>query len=725
MIESLDWYALLKAPRQADLGRTTQKAKRERSLQASDVQVIWYSDGGAGDPHRALPEVTQRLRRESGSPTVTEQRPGLVETMLDAEALATVTSPNPSDLRKAEGYLTGHPRVAEAFMDQVDGLVWFRHLCNLGALTPQQSIRSPDGTRSAPYWHAADFLERVARVAPREVKDFLLTIETDNWVAIHRSLKVLEALDDPNGAAFGAALANQAVNALPDDPWLAVALAESARNLALAGKHGAASALVETALIAIATANPGSLQATRMITPDVVSVLKQSVSGLGVAAAALRRVLEQEYGDPASDTTRYVRSSIDVHETQTGLHDDSTLGLLIDLVRDTLQTTDDDAERARVVETLLHSNWPTERRIGVAHGFLRPSDLPTHEAAAITTENLSNPHLFHELAKLVVDHAQDLSDESVRKLKRFAADLYADPSEARQRDYEWWARVIPGDWLPVPSEPDLDREDDPDRRLFRDFFVSDAVWGTAPLDEEGFTERAAELTPDELLHLVRDPAAAGVTLTWDNDASLMWDRLAEYAKKRDLLAPLLHIRASDLGGDNGSWRAIEAMAAVAGDSADRWSNVLNWADSMVPEASDNIYWSLGLLLVEAGSTVPLALGDHLRRLALQVIARTRRVTADESEFVERSMLGGFLNHPAGKATQPLFELLRREVIEHQEVGSSSTELPAWFEETVARSPIARPTEPRHRRVDRAWSILRASVRSLSRIGRVRRRASRI
>ena len=682
--ESLDWYALLPALPRDDSGRSAVKTKHEDELRAYGVRVIWYADGGESDPHRALPEIAQRLQLESQSPTVSEQKPGLIDRMLDAERLAATVSPRQSEVRKARGYLAGHSRVAEAFLTRADGVEWFQALRDLDVLQPAPSTQSPDGARRAPYWFAADFLQRVAVVAPSEVTEFLLTIETDNWAAIREAFSVLNVLDDQNASSFGPALAGWTIRALPDDPWLVVSLAQSARHLAADGKRGAASALVESALNHIAISNPASLTASRMIAPEFLAVLEESPSGARVAADALHRVLHHEYTDPDSDTTRYARSSIEAHATQSRPRDDSTLGFLIDLVRDTLRETDDDSERARVVDQLLRSEWPTARRIGIAHCYLRPPDLPTHEARVITTENLSEPHLFHEIAKLIVDHTDNLSDESIGVLKEFAASLYADTTEAGRGEYATWAGVLRADWLPEPYEAASGEDEDPERRLFRDYFVSGEGWITVPLDLDAFTERATSMAPDAILSLVRDPAAAGIEMPWPTRADAMWDRLAEYAKAQDQLAPLLSIRSSDLDGSHSAWRAVEAMAEVAGDSEDRWTEVLGWAEGILPEAAGDTYWSLGLLLVQAGSRVPLALSARIRSLAMRVIASTRRVITDESDLVEESMLGGYLNHPSGKASQHLFELLWREV--HDDENGAG--LPTWFGETVLE-PLSR------------------------------------
>ena len=250
------------------------------------------------------------------------------------------------------------------------------------------------------------------------MKDFLLTINTDNWVAIRQAFRVLEALDDPAATAFSPTLAGWAVSALPDEPWLFSDLVRSVQQLASDGKGEAAFALAKASLSELASSNPSSLKATRTFGRDLVAFLAQSAPGLATAADALRQVLEREYETPEADKARYVRRTIELHRTS--LPDDSTLGLMIDLVRDTLQVSQDATERARVVEELLHSKWPTERRVGIAHCFLLPSDLADHEASTITYENLSNPHLFHELAKLVVERGDDLSEASVRVLEDFA-----------------------------------------------------------------------------------------------------------------------------------------------------------------------------------------------------------------------------------------------------------------------------------------------------------------
>ena len=501
--------------------------------------MIWYADGGESDPHRALTEIAQKLQRESQGRTVWEQRPGLTDRMLDSERLAATVSPRPSEVRKARGYLADHPRVAEAFLTRADGVEWFQALRDLDVLQPAPSTQPPDGARGAPYWFAADFLQRVAVVAPSEVTEFLLTIETDNWAAIREAFSVLNVLDDQNASSFGPALAGWTIRALPDDPWLVVSLAQSARQLAADGKLGAASALVESALDHIAISNPASLTASRMIAPEFLTVLKESPSGARVAADALHRVLHREYTDPDSDTTRYARSSIEAHATQSRPHDESTLGFLIDLVRDTLRETGDDSERVRVVDQLLSSEWPTARRIGIAHCYLRAPDLPTHEARVITARNLADPHLFHEIARLIVDHADDLSDESIGVLKEFAASLYADTTVAGGYEYATWAAVLRDAWLPEPYEGASGEDDDPDRRLFRNYSVSGVGWITAPLDLDAFTERATSMAPEEILNLVRDPAAAGIEMPWPTRADAMWDRLAEYAKAQDQLALLL------------------------------------------------------------------------------------------------------------------------------------------------------------------------------------------
>ena len=687
---TLNWYVLLKAPPRSDSGRVAWKANQERSLEASGVEVIWYSDGGEQDPHRALQAVALQMNREARSPTVSEQEPALIDALLEAEELAATPFPTPSDVRRARAALDSHPQVAAAFLRQVDGLEWFRELRDMGRLNPEPSAPGPDGTRRASHWLAASFLQRVAAVAPEEVKDFLVGIDTDNWVAIRQALSVLEALDDDSAAAIGKDVAEWVVAALPAEPWLLVGVVSSARRLASDGKHSASLALIREILEAVAGSTLDSLgRSARTFGADVAPILAHSSSGLDIASNALRAVLERDYVEPHEDSTRYTRQTIEAHRNN--LPDNSTLGLAIDLVRDTLLATDDESKRNDALAALLESHWPTERRVAIAHCFLRRSDLSSHEAAIISPENLGNPHLFHELAMLIADHTSDLSDSSERVLRTFVQELHAQTDDSARYDYELWARILPGDWLPerLPE----DEEDDPDRRLFRDVYFSGVVTATAPLDRESFATQASLLSPEDLLAFVRDPAGAGVRVRWHHQADLMWELLSEYVKERELLPPLLAIEADDLGGDTQSWRAIEAMADVAGDSSERWSHVLDWSSRMIVEAPVDRFWSLGLLLEKAGTTTPLDLSDRVRDLAFSVIEQTRRLTSDRSLLSETSMRGGFLNQPAGRSTQALFALFLREMAERSSASGegNDVDLPSWFTDGVLEPLVPDPT----------------------------------
>ena len=104
----------------------------------------------------------------------------------------------------------------------------------------------------------------------------------------------------------------------------------------------------------------------------------------------------------------------------------------------------------------------------------------------------------------------------------------------------------------------------------------------APLDDESFAERAAMLSSEELLALVRDPTAHGLRVTWRHSTSEMWSLLAEYTQSHDTLDPLLQIRPDDLQNRQ-VWRAIEAMVEIAGDDPTRWNKVLDWIRGVITE----------------------------------------------------------------------------------------------------------------------------------------------
>ena len=600
-VSQLSWYILLKAPSPNALGRDREKSSREEFMRGIGVQVIWYRHGGPSDPHRALLEVVQLIQRESRGLTVSEKDPGFVESLLEAEELASSESPTPNQVRRAKAILEGNPRIAAEFLDRVDGLEWFRSLRDAGVLEPKPSYLAANGERHAPYWHSAKFLQRVATLASTEVKDFLLTVDTNNWVAIRQALKILQVLDESSGAALAARVAKWTVKEIAIDTRLLMEVSRTARQLESDGKYHAALALVKATILELSQLGPTvSEGSAARFSEHVAPILAGSESGLKTLRDALRSVLQRHCGRPEQDDIRYSRPAIEVHRMN--LMERSVVGLLIDLTRDSLLVTDHAEWRANTIEMLLRSPWPTERRIGVAHCFLRRSDLPVHEGVIITRENLADQHLFHELAKLIKVGLADLSGRAVQVLKDFVESVYEGPSEGERHQYELWAAVLPVELLPQPPS-EMDDDEDPDRHLFPEVYYSGIFTPGAPIDSTSFASSASTLTTDQLLALVRDPAAAGVKVTWRHSPTAMWTLLAEYSKEHRALDPLLAIGMDDLGR-SGTWRAIEAMPEVAGDDSERWKEVLAWADRMISETAADDLWSLGLLIETSSKSAP-------------------------------------------------------------------------------------------------------------------------
>ena len=347
-----------------------------------------------------------------------ERNPGFVEKLLEADSLGSLASPTTKELGRANAMIRDHPRIAAAFLDRVDGLDWFRGLRDAGALAPKPKFRAANDELHAPYWAPVGFIERVATEAPSEVRDFLLSIETDNWVATRQAFEILKALDEPSGVALASQFARWTVEAMAIDTHNLFRASRTIRQLDLDGKTQAALTLAEAILQELADAQlPLSDGSASGFSEIVAPILARSESGLGRLADTLRTALEGQCGTSQQDDVRHSRRAIETDEMDQMNH--SVVGLLIDVMRDTLLRTDSVEWRTNVVARLLQSPWPTERRIGIAHSFLKSSDLPRHEAAIVTPENLANPHLFHELAKLVTDDASALSEQSVRTLREF------------------------------------------------------------------------------------------------------------------------------------------------------------------------------------------------------------------------------------------------------------------------------------------------------------------
>jgi len=676
----LKWYSIEIAPNRQELRRKEDKRERSEELRQFGVRTIWYQDGGSPDPYRAALEIVQRLRDRSRELSVSAQDESFVESLLAAEELASVPSPSASQVRQALAIVNGQPRIAAAFWDGVDGADWFRRLRDAGVLDPRSSFVTPSGERRAPLWQAAGFLKRVAAEASAEVADYLLTIDTDNWAAVRAAFDVLEALDEPSGATAAPHLAKWIIQALPIDPMLLYQVAESSRQLDAEGKPKVALALLQATLRGLANSGLAvSEGASTDFSATVAPILGRYESNLDDLQTSLQAALLQRCGSPDDDDIRYSRPAIEPHRMNR--RDHSAISLLIDVLRDTLLHTEHGEVRASAVERLIASQWPTERRLGIAHCFLKRSDLPSQEARIITPDRLADQHLFHELAKLIADSVADLSEASIRILKEFACTLHSSTSEAERVEYQFWARVLPVELLPEPIAHPVGDAEDAESHLFRGIYYSETFTLSAPLDFDGFSKRAAELTLDELIALVRDPASAGVNVSFRHDQDEMWSLLAQYAKVQGLLEPLLSISKQDLG-NNRVWRAIEAMPEVAGSDSEQWTDILDWADGMESELEPDQLWPIGRLLDVASKTVPLCVSERVHGLAMRVMESTKRSTIAESSFTEDTILGGFLNQPSGNAVQALLELLRREIVEFESSVEPLAGIPQWFKSAL-------------------------------------------
>lgn len=672
----LKWYSIEIAPNRQRPRRKEEKRERIEELRQFGVRTIWYQDGGSPDPHRAALEIVQRLRNRSRELSVSEQDGSFMESLLAAEELAAVHSPSVSQVRQAMAIVKGPHRIAAAFWDGVDGAEWFRQLRDARALDPRSSYLTPSGERRAPLWLAAGFLKRVAAEASPDVANYLLTIDTDNWAAVRAGFDVLEALDEPSGSTAAPHFAKWIIRALPIEPMLLYQVAESSRRLDSEGKPNTALALLQATLRGLADSGLAvSEGASTGFSTAVAPILGRYESSLEDLQASLQAALLQRCSSPYDDDIRYSRPAIERHRMN--LRDHSAITLLIDVLRDTLLHTEHGEVRAAAVEKLIGSQWPTERRLGIAHCFLMRSDLPRHEARIITPDRLADQHLFHELAKLIVDSVADLSEASIRILREFACTLHSSRSEADRVEYQFWARVLPVDLLPEPYAHPEGVAEDVESHLFRGIYYSEGYTLSAPLDFEEFFERAAALALEELIALVRDPESAGVNVGYRHDPDEMWSLLAQYAKVQGLLDPLLKIGKQDLG-DSRVWRAIEAMPEVAGSDSEQWTEILDWADGMVSELEPDQLWPIGRLLDGASKTVPVCVSERVRGLAMRVMESSKRSTIAESSFAEDTILGGFLNQPSGNAVQALLELLRREIVELESNVESLAGIPQWF-----------------------------------------------
>ena len=675
-IAELKWYSLEKAPDHRDPDRQEKKNRRRRYLNQVGVDVIWYRHGGSSDPYRAALEMVQQISHRTRELSVIDDDGSFVERLLAAEELASNESPSSSQVRQALLLLDGHPRIASAFWDTVDGIRWFECLRDANALGPLDSLVTANGQLRAPYWRAAGLLQRVAAIAPTSVGRYLLTIETDNWAAAREALAILQSLESSIGQEVGSHIASWLVRALPAEPMLLQRVSATSQLLDSNGKPEVALALLQSFLRRIAKSDLAIPENTELgLSQDVAPILGRSKSSLSALAESLQLSLERRCGTSDHDDVRFSRLAIEPHRFNE--RDTSIVSVLIDLLRDTLLACDIDDTRRDTVDDLLHSTWPTKRRIGIAHCVMRRSDLPVHESLIVTPENLSDQHSFHEMAKLISDDTSDLSVQSVQIIKDFVGGLFESEGEGDRIEYQLWSRLLPDHFLPEPPLPLESDDEDPDSILFRGLYYSEVFSPSAPMDSQGFSNLAEHLTAKELLDLVRDPSSAGIRVGVRHDPDEMWSLLADYATDREMLSLLLAIGREDLSNSQ-VWRVIEAMPTIAENDLQRWAAILDWTDAMISGSPPSQLWPLGRLLEDAAKSAPLDSSTRIRDLAMRIVIEARRKSVMESDFYEDSFLGGFLNHPAGKAMQTVLELLRREIFE---VGSSEEgqqDIPEWF-----------------------------------------------
>ena len=593
-VSILNWFILLKAPTRSDPHREEEKRSRERQLSEVGVTPIWYMDGGERDPYRGLLEVIQQIQRESRELTVSEKDPRHVELLMEAERIASEDFPSSAQIRRAHELLRGHSGIAQAFLAAVDGVAWFRALRDTGSLHPKPSLVTASGERRAPRWQAIGMLQRVARTTPVEVRDFLLSLKTDNWFAARQAFGVLDSLDDSFSEDVAAHLAAWAVEAMAVDSYILLDISRAAEGLSRSGKPRAAVKLIESTILCLGKTDLTFSEGTTIRFSEAVApILAQSPSGIDALEHARLTSLVREWGTPEQDKLRFSRPAIEPHRMN--LPERSVVGLMVETTRETLLKVEDARRRTVGIQTLLMSRWPTERRIGIAHCFLRRSDFRANESIIVTQENLSNPDLFHELAKLIVECVEELSNHSIQILKDFVKSLQRGEIEIQRYEYMLWAALLPPEFLPEPLDKEKRANEDEESRLFRDFYVSRTFTPSAPMDAASFATMAATLTTDQLLDLVREPANAGVNITWRHNASAMWALLAEYAREQGTLSPLLRINEGDIRR-HATWMAIEAMPEIAGDDLVLWGEVLDWTDRTIALVAPHQFWPLGRLL---------------------------------------------------------------------------------------------------------------------------------
>lgn len=601
------------------------------------------------------------MARTSETSANAEGDPNLAVLITEALRLASIPTPRPLELERAEWVLR-HPRVLKTFIEHCTSPDWYDWLRDTKRLRPVDSQQLEDGTLYAVPWPQANYLRLMAQQIPEAVQKFLATLSTDNWIALRQLPSILKELPS---AQFWQ-LSNQF------EQWMAT------RGFHLEGLLEVISDRLDTdedasravsLLPAIATqmneADPrNELPRVRELATAVFVAVSQT-DAARIVALLLGEVEAEslsKWEAPDRDYSHIARKDIERPNRESRIEYVDWLSTTLVTVLEAIRGRDQHLE---ALGELLVSPWSLAQRAAIY-------ELSQDSDARVSLGSVLSPRLsdfmfgraaFRETALLVT---QLDSADPLRELAQRLVDAAGDGSRAKR-----WRRALAGE------RDDLE---------FHEFGETEVVHVQSALTAEELAARFPNATDQELIEVVMAPEEHGIEISWHQSGELLWDSLATLSIQQDRrgIISALTIKAVDEHPD-ASRLIRKAPDLLAQASDDDWAAT---CETLLELGTlPNVQWAVLDALREITTIAPRAAIDRIREYALDLTYTNLTPLDEPLEYgtVRSSeppdILVRQLNDIPGKACELLFGVFIRE----RQSSNDSFELPEWLRSFVEQS----------------------------------------
>ena len=664
------------------LGSLEQVAVLRRELQRDGLEPIFYSSTDTSD-HEQLQSLLEDMVMVEPLSGRVSSNPDAAWVVNRASRLARIEVPTNHDLDSVAVLVTS-ASAERAFFTTPPSVGWLSALARAGLLSPKPANLVGPGQWSAPPWPAGDYLLQLASTAASgEVAEFLVSAETDNWIAVMRMTAILQAL--PSGAMEVAAPALPKWLSARFAPGFAVAEAIVSILRRLAKKNSSTvlrrqlfDGLLRWAINLDSRDPMASLDGQRLL--DAVSVVAPVDSRHVVAAleGAMQEFAEREWKSPASDVSWSERPAIEPHP-QNGQRQDS-LDVLIEALREATRHLSDRAYR-NTVKRWIASPWPIWQRMAMAEAYYddRALGIVLQALSGNLRTALSDQAIVHELSTLLRSRLQ-LPPDLVEELQSAIDGLLSAPETERRGNR--WLHVVPAELLSA-----LQRKIVADQGWeFEESLTFNVFWGVGgfvspPLTADSFAQACRGKSSEEILRLVRHPEEFGFQVDWQHSLGLMWELLSDWAVKEGRSEVFTAIPALEAASLERAHAVFPAAARACSDDLARWNLTLDWFTSVAPHAGSGQLQAIAdALAIAVRDGIPAQIADRAVSFALEILLDHAQPLSGPIRDVHIRRGDGrvdlaeqYLNSPAGQAAEALYLAAHR--------GSSAERrnpLPEWL-----------------------------------------------